>query len=646
MAKTRGAKAAPPKAAPPPVVEKAITVAKKRPRANTEPEQQRPVSEPSKAAPRNSKKQKLEDANNSVPDDDGGGHEYKLRKPVKSGALAGGIKKVRRTTAQVDKESAKYDELVKQIQELEAKKMRMAAQFDIQQEEEEAAEEAAVVTHASQVRKNMAVKKVVRKQIEPEYDAEDEDEEFFDMMNADGTQSEIEGGRMDINSDVEDGGREQPTKDLQRKKKPARGEVKAAIEMEKERLRGPKNTDDVVVKKQATDKGKSTSLTIMKRPAHLSGFQPNFKSTPAPSQKTKTKPGSITPDEDYGGLQDDDVFSAPPETVKKGNVRNNDNITYDILSSSEEDVKPKRTRKAVTATKTPASRLRPVTTVKSEGSSPSVASTPSPSDTNALPDFITEKWTSIVLPTLYHRFFTTEETFTSFGKGTSSLHGHVIRVLKDSLPNHSYQFKMKSAVMDMAYNRCTEKRSFFGIRAVTIVDDFFKQSKYAGHPERIAQYAKWAVQPNGPALWATPSPDGVSEGMEGYKRPRGLFESKFVIDTAAPLLRSMKGSAGDYGKPTGGLALAAAGVERAFSLWLPSGHRKSTKPKFSRESVGDLVGDYVVNTAKLSDKAWKRIEDAMGMHDVENSPEQDVTVAAPSLEQSRRTLFIPSSPAS
>ena len=41
---------------------------------------------------------------------------------------------------------------------------------------------------------------------------------------------------------------------------------------------------------------------------------------------------------------------------------------------------------------------------------------------------------------------------------------------------------------------------------------------------------------------------------------RGLFESPFVIQTLALLLRSMKGSAGNYGKPCGAIALAAAAV--------------------------------------------------------------------------------------
>ena len=87
-------------------------------------------------------------------------------------------------------------------------------------------------------------------------------------------------------------------------------------------------------------------------------------------------------------------------------------------------------------------------------------------------------------------------------------------------------------------------------------------------------------------------------------------------------------------------------VERAFTLWL-SGHRVNSKTKFSHESVGGLVSDYVLNTAKLSDNAWKRIQLAMGITDAENGPlMEDVVVAgAASLKLKRHELFIPSSPA-
>jgi hypothetical protein len=79
-------------------------------------------------------------------------------------------------------------------------------------------------------------------------------------------------------------------------------------------------------------------------------------------------------------------------------------------------------------------------------------------------------------------------------------------------------------------------------------------------------------------------------------------------------------------------------------LWL-SGYRSRTKAKFSRESVGDLVADYAFNSAKLSDKAWKRIEVAMGVFEAVNGPANNATAGAASLEQKHRSLFIPSSPA-
>jgi hypothetical protein len=126
-----------------------------------------------------------------------------LRKPAKSGAPSGEAKQVRRTAAQVNRESERREVLVKKIQELESKKKEMAAELDIQQEEEEAAEETAAVTHVSQVRQNMAAKKVVCRPIEPGPDPEDENEESeaFDMTGPD---SVAEGGdAMNVDDDDE-----------------------------------------------------------------------------------------------------------------------------------------------------------------------------------------------------------------------------------------------------------------------------------------------------------------------------------------------------------------------------------------------------------------------------------------------------------
>jgi hypothetical protein len=264
------------------------------------------------------------------------------------------------------------------------------------------------------------------------------------------------------------------------------------------------------------------SLTIMKRPAHLSGIQPklpNFNVKLTSSQKRNPKGHAVDSDDDFGGLQDDDLLSPPPKATTKGKFRDNDvnsfspvntynrllehpekYIAVDALLDSEDDptasipVKPKQ--KGL-RTKAPAQKVQSAATesgAKWKASTPcSTASTESTPSTgceeNGLPDFIAKKWTLIVLPTLYHRFFTSEETFISFAKGSSTLQDHVINILNVSLPNHTYQFTRKSTIMTMvcniqlvphylqlislcnaqAYNRCTKKRSVFGIHTIAVV---------------------------------------------------------------------------------------------------------------------------------------------------------------------------------
>lgn len=63
-----------------------------------------------------------------------------------------------------------------------------------------------------------------------------------------------------------------------------------------------------------------------------------------------------------------------------------------------------------------------------------------------------------------------------------------------------------------------EKRSSFGSNAIEVIDTFFKQPEYSNRPDLIARFASWAVQPNGPGFFSTPTPDGcrAREGEEGY----------------------------------------------------------------------------------------------------------------------------------
>ena len=71
----------------------------------------------------------------------------------------------------------------------------------------------------------------------------------------------------------------------------------------------------------------------MKRPAHLTGIQQNFNLKPSSSQKQNPKAptDTIDSDDDFGGLQDNDLLSPPPKAMTKGKTRENDVSSFDTI---------------------------------------------------------------------------------------------------------------------------------------------------------------------------------------------------------------------------------------------------------------------------------------------------------------------------
>ena len=63
--------------------------------------------------------------------------------------------------------------------------------------------------------------------------------------------------------------------------------------------------------------------------------------------------------------------------------------------------------------------------------------------------------------------------------------------------------------------------------------------------------------------------------------------------------------------------------------------------QFSRDNTETLVRDYVENTRKLSDRRWKQIMERCGT----GTDVEPAAVDAPSMDDRRRVLYIPSSPA-
>ena len=72
-----------------------------------------------------------------------------------------------------------------------------------------------------------------------------------------------------------------------------------------------------------------------------------------------------------------------------------------------------------------------------------------------------------------------------------------------------------------------------------------------------------------------------------------------------------------------------------------TGH-KTNIGQFSRDNTESLVSDYVENTKKLSERRWSKILERCG---AVSENELAVTVAVPCMDEQRRVLYIPSSPA-
>jgi hypothetical protein len=69
--------------------------------------------------------------------------------------------------------------------------------------------------------------------------------------------------------------------------------------------------------------------------------------------------------------------------------------------------------------------------------------------------------------------------------------------------------------------------------------------------------------------------------------------------------------------------------------------RKQNIGQFSRDNTERLVGDYIENTKKLSERRWQRILEQCGAIGV---VENEAVESVPCMDEQRRTLYVPSSP--
>jgi len=70
--------------------------------------------------------------------------------------------------------------------------------------------------------------------------------------------------------------------------------------------------------------------------------------------------------------------------------------------------------------------------------------------------------------------------------------------------------------------------------------------------------------------------------------------------------------------------------------------KRTNVGQFSFNRVGTIVDDYVTNLQKFSDRRWSRIMESCGAQIQQE--ETTLHLNTPSMSQSRRQLYVPSSP--
>ncbi|KAH9163592.1 hypothetical protein EDB89DRAFT_1859870 [Lactarius sanguifluus] len=538
----------------------------------------------------------------------------------------------KRTSAEVAAALAEKARLLRRVEELDKEKKLALAELDLDEEAQDAVEERIAVRHLidlpdSESEEPRAGTLDDALEVRPVDEEGSQDEDDGPPHSEDqGSEPETMpvswilphnvGSRLNAPCNAQQ-------KVKKRKKKPAKGETRKAlrsIEPPRKRLK-----ETIQVSVQVT---KPSGLLNNWQSRAISKGGQTTRETPSPRDDAVLSGNAL------GGLVDEDADSKQPSSkMSKGRDVTRKNEIIRIVDSDSEVETSNASRKSSRA---PTSSLGiPKRMVKSESSFNNGTFR---DDNDKVPSFISSDWTTRFLPTLYHILFCSEKPFHDFSKG-SGLVRTVQKVLDIVYPDHSYVVTVNCKLYTSAYNRLVDKWSDFGARALQVADKVFKQVEYMNNTRTVSEYAIWATGKDGPALWGVPSPQGVSSHDEDYVKAQGIFESRYMIDILTtvikkPMENSLLFDCG-LGYPKGAVALAAAGIERAFSTFR-SGQKVRVTP-FSRDNNGEIVAEYMHTLNALSECRWKSM---LTVYSLEGEGQVEIR----SLESSRRTLYIPSSP--
>ncbi|KAH9960529.1 hypothetical protein BJV74DRAFT_984234 [Russula compacta] len=280
---------------------------------------------------------------------------------------------------------------------------------------------------------------------------------------------------------------------------------------------------------------------------------------------------------------------------------------------------------------------RELSVPSSQPSDDEITITTAPND--GLPTFARARWATRFLPTLSDRLASASDSW-DIGNGANII--VIIQGVLDKVyPGSGYMVKFGDKIYSM--DCLNDRRTLIGSHAIKIVDDHFAQAQYVNKLKAITKYAKWAIRQDGPMVWQTPTPEHCTVEITSpdYIKPVNIFESTFMIVLLAPFLKSCQGSCHNHGDLKGAVALGAAALRCAFSMYTTGVRVKAHQ--FSRENSAETVALFATNTGRLSERRWAQLKVSYGVDSTGKGKQKALAVDLLDAQQFRE-LYIPSSP--
>ncbi|KAJ7483959.1 hypothetical protein B0H11DRAFT_2279655 [Mycena galericulata] len=610
--------------------------------------------------------------------------ERKTRNPNPAGpaiAAAQAIKDADAAEKAMVKEAAR-----RKVAELDKMKQMMLAQLELAEEEEEEEEEEAAVNNIAdletmETEKFAALGGMMDDELEWAIDtfvAMSDEEDEPDSYEHKKAAKAIAAGLEAVKEQVEIEPLSPPASKNPKSKKRARGDTRDAVDALKDDVRQ--------AKKGSGPEGSGATAFAKLQSLFPTGMDPNWrtkvnasgvhlkaaKATSGVRAGSKSSTSKKVDDGDVlGGLTDsDNVGNRPSGTAStKGTSkflttgvkglnqkRVNDDVVF--VESDDDDTTrrshpvPSASKKTKAVVKT---RVKPELTRKPLAAESSLVTLAASSPSPDIPIAIAATWDRDWIPTILHLLGSSLDPWEISVEQLQSVFSKVY-------PDVSYNLVAQgNIVMKRTRDRINNGRSSFGTLAQQVVTKFFNAESFSKLPKekakaKIKAYTKFALRPNGPMLWSNPESEFIRKGRPGYEEPSGFCESEFVISTLGPFVKKISNSQHD-GNLVGALSMAAAAVEWMFLLrpWVltcccqlektflmyETGEYINDGSQFSRENVSAIVADYGENVSGFSARKWERILRLCG---ATNASAQAPGVSAPSMQTSRRALYISSSP--